>query len=175
MKAGNILLPVLLPPFEGMPDTVPDGTDANAVPPETGSGTWGCCDCFMGLIVYRHSTGVYGRLRYTPGTGRVVGFIWGSEIQPTFSLRTSHNAHTAGIGQQVADYVAEGCVYARVGCQQNPLFVKLCRCRSCSAAWLVTRRKLPVGFTALLQLLGCIGIIDIFDYYLNGFGSGSPD
>jgi hypothetical protein len=31
------------------------------------------------------------------------------------------------------------------------------------------------GFTALLQLLGCIGIIDIFDYYLNGFGSGSPD
>jgi hypothetical protein len=34
---------------------------------------------------------------------------------------------------------------------------------------------LPVGFTALLQLLGCIGIIDIFDYYLNGFGSGVPD
>ncbi len=58
----------------------------------------------MGLIVYRHSSGVYGRLRYTPGTGRVVAFIWGSEIQATFSLRTFHNAHTAGVGQQVADY-----------------------------------------------------------------------
>ena len=30
-------------------------------------------------------------------------------------------------------------------------------------------------FTALLQLLGLVGIIDIFDYYLNGFGSGVPD
>lgn len=77
----------------------------------------------MGLIVYRHSSGVYGRLRYTPGTGRVVAFIWGSEIQPTFSLRTFHNAHTAGVGQQVADYVAGVGVYARVGCQQNPLIV----------------------------------------------------
>jgi hypothetical protein len=28
----------------------------------------------------------------------------GSEIQATFSFRTFHNAHTAGVGQQVADY-----------------------------------------------------------------------
>lgn len=138
-------MPVFLPPFEGMPDTVPGGTTAYAIPPVLDRVRGVDCDCFMGLIVYRHSSGVYGRLRYTPGTGRVVAFIWGSEIQATFSLRTFHNAHTAGVGQRVADYVAGCCVYARVGCQQNPLIVKLCRCRSCSTAWFVTRSKLSMG------------------------------
>jgi hypothetical protein len=33
-----------------------------------------------------------------------IGLYMGSEIQATFSLRTFHNAHTAGVGQQVADY-----------------------------------------------------------------------
>jgi hypothetical protein len=99
----------------------------------------------------------------------------GSEIQATFSLRTFHDAHTAGVGQQVADYVAGCCVYARVGCQQNPLFVTLCSCRWCSAAWFCDTSKTACRFTALLQLLGFVGIVDIFDYYLNGFGSGVQD
>lgn len=30
-------------------------------------------------------------------------------------------------------------------------------------------------FMALLQQLGFVGIVDVFDYYLNGFGSGVPD
>jgi hypothetical protein len=34
----------------------------------------------------------------------------GSEIQATFSFRTFHNAHTAGVGQQVADYALNGFV-----------------------------------------------------------------
>jgi hypothetical protein len=30
-------------------------------------------------------------------------------------------------------------------------------------------------FTALLQPLGFVGIIDIFDYHFHGFGSSVPD
>jgi hypothetical protein len=91
-----LLVPVFLPPFEGMPEHSTGRYDRLRYTAGTGSGTWDC------WIVYRHSTGVYGRLRYTPGTGRVVAFM-GSGIQATFSLRTFHNAHTAGVGQQVAD------------------------------------------------------------------------
>ena len=100
--------------------------------------------------------------------------------------------------------VAGCCVYARVGCQQNPLIVPSQSKRIESYAGI--RQAVPVsilfggmvcdtsktvyGFvtpriidasetacrvTALLQQLGCIGMIDIFDYYLNGFGSGVPD
>jgi hypothetical protein len=100
--------------------------------------------------------------------------------------------------------VAGCCVYARVGCQQNPLIVPsqskriesyagirhtlqlsmLFGGRVCDTlqtvygfvtAWFATRRKLPVGFTTLLQQLGFVGIVDIFDYYFHGFGSGVPD
>ena len=78
------------------PNTVPDGTVAYAVPPETGSGTWDC------WIVYPKLFLRDGRLRCPTGTAS--GFYMGSEIQATFSLRTFHNAHTAGVGQQVADY-----------------------------------------------------------------------
>jgi hypothetical protein len=93
-------VPVLLPPFEGMPDTVPDGTDANAVPPETGSGTWSRCDCFMGLIVYRHSTGVYGRLRYTPGTGRVVALYGVRKFRLLLALEPSTMPIQPGYGSR---------------------------------------------------------------------------
>ena len=78
------------------PNTVPDGTVAYAVPPETGSGTWDC------WIVYPKLFLRDGRLRCPTGTAS--GFYMGSEIQATFSLRTFHDAHTAGVGQQVADY-----------------------------------------------------------------------
>ena len=87
------------------PNTVPDGTDAYAVPPETGSGTWGCWIVNPKLFLRD------GRLRCPTGTAS--GFYIGSEIQATFSLRTSHNAHTAGLWQQVADYVP-GVAYTRV-------------------------------------------------------------
>lgn len=72
------------------PNTVPDGTVAYAVPPETGSGTWDC------WIVYPKLFLRDGRLRCPTGTAS--GFYMGSEIQATFSLRTFHNAHTAGLG-----------------------------------------------------------------------------
>ena len=78
------------------PNTVPDGTVAYAVPPETGSGMWDC------WIVYPKLFLRDGRLRCPTGTAS--GFYMGSEIQATFSLRTFHDAHTAGLGQQVADY-----------------------------------------------------------------------
>ena len=100
--------------------------------------------------------------------------------------------------------VADCCVYARVGCQQNPLIVPSQSKRIESYAGIrhtlqlsmvfgsrVSNTSLTVygfvtagvydasetacRFTTLLQQLGFFGIVDIFDYYLNGFGSGVPD
>ena len=134
----TLLVPVFLLPFEGMPDTVPGGTTAYAIPPVldrvcgiVGLFTDTVPGCMVAYAIHPEQVGLW--------------LFMGSEIQATFSLRTFHDAHTAGVGQQVADYVAGCCIHARVGCQQNPLFVNLCRCRCCSAAWFVTRPKLSMG------------------------------
>ena len=85
--------------------------------------------------------------------------------------------------------VAGYCVYARVGCQQKPLIVRSQSKRIESYAGIrhtlqlsmvfgsrVSNTSLTVyGFVTLLQQLGFVGIVDVFDYYLNGFGSGVPD
>jgi hypothetical protein len=113
----------------------------------------------------------------------------GSGIQATFSLRTFHDAHTAGVGQQVADYVAGVCVYARVGCQQNTLIVRSQSKRMESYAGIRHTLQLSMvfgsmvcdasetacRFTTLLQQLGFVGMIDILNNYLKGVGGGSPD
>ena len=93
----TLLVPVFLLPFEGMPDTVPGGTTAYAIPPVldrvcgiVGLFTDTVPGCMVAYAIHPEQVGLW--------------LFMGSEIQATFSLRTFHNAHTAGVGQQVADY-----------------------------------------------------------------------
>lgn len=100
-------------------------------------------------------------------------------VQVGLWLRTFHDAHTAGVGQQVADYVAGVCVYARVGCQQNTLIVRSQSKRMESYAGIRHTLQLSMVFGSmvytLLQQLGFVGMIDILNNYLKGVGGGSPD
>ena len=80
-----------------MPDTVPGGTTANAIPPVldrvrgiVGLFTDTVPGCMVAYAIHPEQVGLW--------------LFMGSGIQATFSLRTFHNAHTAGVGQQVADY-----------------------------------------------------------------------
>lgn len=63
------------------PNTVPDGTVAYAVPPETGSGTWDCWIVYPKLILRD------GRLRCPTGTAS--GFIWVRKFRLLLALEPS--------------------------------------------------------------------------------------